>query len=335
MVFDRYQGQSRWDPQTMSLRLFDVFDIRVRLHVFAIILMVVELLNGLKLGSPGISGMLIALLFFSVLFHEFGHCFGCRRVGGFADDILMHPLGGLAFCQPPHRPWEHLVTVLAGPAVNVVICLLLFPILLMREPTAWNYLNPFSDVHAYAMGNLDLWLVLGFKVNYWLLLFNVLLPIYPFDGGRIVQVAMWYQMDYYRSTLYSCKIGIGAGIILGCFALYFQNLLLFFIFAAGAVDCWRMLRELESRGPGFDNEFGDFSQGYTSLERSQQQVKKASPGIRDRFLAWQRKRRAAAEAKMEAEVDRVLAKISEQGMGSLTARERRFLTDASKRRRRV
>ena len=36
----------------------------------------------------------------SVLLHEFGHVAACRSTGGEADEILMWPLGGLAFTRP-------------------------------------------------------------------------------------------------------------------------------------------------------------------------------------------------------------------------------------------
>ena len=61
--------------------------------------------------------------FGSVLLHEFGHCFGARYMGGEAREILIWPLGGLAYVDVPHR-WKALfVMVAAGPAVNVLICI--------------------------------------------------------------------------------------------------------------------------------------------------------------------------------------------------------------------
>ncbi|MBX9623917.1 MAG: site-2 protease family protein [Gemmataceae bacterium] len=65
----------------------------------------------------------VFLLFAVVLLHEFGHCFGARWVDGEAKEILIWPLGGLATNDIPHG-WRPLfVTVAAGPAVNVLICL--------------------------------------------------------------------------------------------------------------------------------------------------------------------------------------------------------------------
>src|SRR5258708_14985890 len=45
--------------------------------------------------------ILIVILFFSVLLHEFGHCFAARSVGGDAQDVLLWPLGGLASVELP------------------------------------------------------------------------------------------------------------------------------------------------------------------------------------------------------------------------------------------
>ena len=41
--------------------------------------------------------LLFATLFLTILIHEFGHCFAARYLGGEARDILLSPLGGLAY----------------------------------------------------------------------------------------------------------------------------------------------------------------------------------------------------------------------------------------------
>ena len=42
---------------------------------------------------------------------------------GEADEILMWPLGGLAFVLVPHTPRANFITAVGGPMVNVLICL--------------------------------------------------------------------------------------------------------------------------------------------------------------------------------------------------------------------
>src|SRR5262249_49751880 len=60
-------------------------------------------------------------LFIIVLIHEFGHALACKSVGGRADRIVLWPLGGVAFVQPPERPGAHLWSIAAGPLVNVAL----------------------------------------------------------------------------------------------------------------------------------------------------------------------------------------------------------------------
>jgi hypothetical protein len=44
------------------------------------------------------------ILFALVLLHEFGHALACRQVGGTANQIVLWPLGGVAYVEPPPRP---------------------------------------------------------------------------------------------------------------------------------------------------------------------------------------------------------------------------------------
>src|SRR5512135_3381819 len=60
-------------------------------------------------------------LFMIVLMHEFGHALACRQVGGQANQIILWPLGGVAYVSPPQRPGAVLWSIAAGPLVNVVL----------------------------------------------------------------------------------------------------------------------------------------------------------------------------------------------------------------------
>ena len=60
-------------------------------------------------------------LFAIVLLHEFGHALACRQVGGKANQIVLWPLGGVAYVAPPPRPGATLWSIAAGPLVNVAL----------------------------------------------------------------------------------------------------------------------------------------------------------------------------------------------------------------------
>src|SRR5207249_2373929 len=116
------------DPFTWSLPLGSVFGIRLRLHVLfpAVALAIVLRATFTKDAPVGVWApvtLLMALLFVSVLLHEFGHCFGARLVDGDAHEILIWPLGGLASIDVPHTPRANFLAAAAGPLVNLLLCL--------------------------------------------------------------------------------------------------------------------------------------------------------------------------------------------------------------------
>ncbi len=146
------------DPMSWSIPLFRLFGIQVRVHVLFFIAAAGLFFRQTQLpqydnvwwGDKLL--LIVVVLFGSVLLHEFGHCFGARYVGGDAREILIWPLGGLAFTEIPHR-WKPLfTTIAAGPAVNVLICLVCAAGILASGfvPT----LDPTMDPHRFEVSKL-------------------------------------------------------------------------------------------------------------------------------------------------------------------------------------
>ena len=115
------------DLLSWSIPLFRAFGIQVRLHILYIVITLGMLLRYSTRGEGRdvweYALIWIVILFVIVLLHEFGHCFAARREGGDAEEILMWPLGGLAFCSVPHSAKANFITAAGGPLVNVLICL--------------------------------------------------------------------------------------------------------------------------------------------------------------------------------------------------------------------
>ena len=306
--------------------LFTAFGIRVQAHASLILTIVLVLVFGLGQGSTWQDRVgSMSILFCIVLLHEFGHCFAARRVGGEADEIIMHPLGGLAMARSPHRPLPTFITVAGGPAVNVVICLLCGVILFLL--IGWVPWNParFKPVVTFS-GWLDVAWYTGwvYQVSYWLLMFN-LLPIYPLDGGQMLQAILWPKFGYYKSMNFSCITGMAGAVVGGMIALATGNLGLAILAIFGFTTCLNLRRQLLAAGP---YAFQDDHSFASSLTYSEPKVKKPS--------RWaQRRARKAAEAERneQAAIDAILAKVSAQGMQSLTNREKKILQNATERQR--
>ena len=85
-----------------SIRLFRVAGIDVFLHWSWFLVAIYEVQVWRSVFSSPIWAVLLYLgLFVLVTMHEFGHALACRQVGGRAEQIVLWPLGGIAFVSPP------------------------------------------------------------------------------------------------------------------------------------------------------------------------------------------------------------------------------------------
>ena len=163
--------------------LFRVAGIRVYLHFTWFIVAALDVTRFAdRYHNPIWAVFEYLALFGIVLLHEFGHALACRQTGGQADTIVLWPLGGIAFVKPPPRPGAYIWSIAAGPLVNAV----LFPLLTVLAAVAarldWKMVHP--DLYNFV--------VMILIINGVLLFFN-LIPVYPLDGGQIVQRAALAQ----------------------------------------------------------------------------------------------------------------------------------------------
>src|ERR1051326_3682118 len=105
-----------------TIRLFNFSGIQVYLHFSWFLIAAYEFTQRKGVyASPVWAAAEIIALFAIVLFHEFGHALACRQTGGVANQIVLWPLGGIAFVSPPRRPGAMLWSIAAGPLVNVIL----------------------------------------------------------------------------------------------------------------------------------------------------------------------------------------------------------------------
>ncbi|MCH8808184.1 MAG: hypothetical protein IH986_19140, partial [Planctomycetes bacterium] len=191
-----------------SFRIGSLFGVNIRIHILFVIWIAFQLFSDPNNWRG--TGLFMAMLFGIILVHEFGHCFGARSVGGDARDIMLWPLGGLAFAQAPMRPWPQFVTVACGPLVNVVFCLISAVALFVGggDYVSFHW-HPLHGVGLH--GPFPSWVYyvsVFYHVNYLLLAFN-LLPIYPLDGGQLFQAIIWPFVGLQRATLLAVDAQMG------------------------------------------------------------------------------------------------------------------------------
>lgn len=252
----------------------------------------------------------------SVLLHEFGHAGAARLAGGSCERIVLWMLGGAAMCSAPPRAWPQFAVAAAGPLVSL---LLAGAALLGATALAGHLVTDLGSAY-HAAGVPGALLAFVFVTNLWLLLFN-LLPCYPLDGGRMARAALWPVAGRRRAVRWTLWLAY-ACIVLGLvWAMWSQSLMLLVLVIFLLMS---VVREHQMMRQGYDPEFGD----YEIYERG------------SAFDRWRARRAAAAAERDErhaaaeqAELDRLLAKVSAGGLPSLSESERRMLRRISERER--
>src|SRR5439155_12975228 len=214
-----------------SIHLFRIAGVDVFLHWSWFLVAAFEISGRTRTYSSLSRNILEYLALFSiVLLHEYGHALACRQVGGIANRIVLWPLGGVAYVDPPPRPGATLWSIAAGPLVNVVLFFVLTLTGMLGRSHGWFAAVP--NIHALLRA---IW-----YINLGLLTFN-LLPIYPLDGGQILRSLLWFVLGRARSLMVATIIGfagVGALILIALWlrSIWFGVLSVFIL-----LNCWRGL----------------------------------------------------------------------------------------------
>ena len=210
-----------------------LFGSEIRIHVtFFLLLAWIGVMHYQQGGqAAAIEGVAFILAIFAcVVAHEFGHALAAKRYGIRTPDITLLPIGGLARLERmPEKPGQEIVVAIAGPAVNVVIALVL--IAFMNANFDLQALQRLEDPGLSFMVRLA-------SVNIFLVLFNMI-PAFPMDGGRVLRALLALKYSRIEATNIAARIGQALAFVFGFFGLMGNPMLLFiaiFVYLAATAE---------------------------------------------------------------------------------------------------
>ncbi len=216
------------------LKLGKISGIRIEVHWTFILLLIwvafMEMRQGANLDRVLLNEALILVLFLCVVLHELGHAITAKRFKINTLKITLLPIGGIASLEKmPEKPREELLVALAGPAVNVVIALLLFLVVPIKSYFNFSAIVIEEILYQPTLQNFLFYL---FIANVMLVVFN-LIPAFPMDGGRVLRALLSFKLGRVMATEIASTIGQGLAVfffILGLLFNPFLILIAFFIF---------------------------------------------------------------------------------------------------------
>ena len=227
-----------------SLGLGRISGIKIEIHWTFLILIAWVIFTSLRTNTESQqimwSVLLILAVFVCVILHELGHALAAKKFNIKTTSITLLPIGGLAQMeQIPEKPKEELVIAFAGPAVNLVIVALLYPMTGISSSSELQELNSKIDP-----GNFITVLMI---VNFWLAIFN-LIPAFPMDGGRVFRALLSFKLGHVRATQIAASVGQVLGIFFIFFGFFYNPFLTFigiFIYlGAGSESVYTQTRSM-------------------------------------------------------------------------------------------
>lgn len=210
-----------------ALRIGSVSGIKIEVHwTFTLLLIWVaflEIQKGSELNRILLNEALIFVLFICVVLHELGHALTAKKFGVKTKNILLLPIGGVATLEKmPEKPAQELLIALAGPAVNVLIAVLLLLVVPVRSYFNFDSIVLEEMLYEPTLQNFLFYL---FIANVMLVVFN-LIPAFPMDGGRVLRALLSFKLGRVTATDIAASIGQGLAFLFFVLGLFFNPFLI-------------------------------------------------------------------------------------------------------------
>ncbi|MBL7817696.1 MAG: site-2 protease family protein [Saprospiraceae bacterium] len=207
-----------------SVQIAKIFGIPVKVHwSFALLFLFVIYVGKSREASwtnIALFGLTIVALFVCVLLHEFGHALSARYFGIKTQDVTILPIGGVARLNKlPEKPFQEFIVAIAGPAVNVVIYVVLALWLYFQYSLQFS----FQELLSNDSNEIIIDPTLGFfaaltKANFMLVVFNMI-PAFPMDGGRVLRALLSMSFGRVKATKLATILGQVISIAFFVYAL--------------------------------------------------------------------------------------------------------------------
>ncbi len=191
-------------PYDVNFRLLD-FPIRVHPGFWVVHFGIAGFLANDTNIAETLNPVIVFLISFictsgSILLHELGHVLAGRKFGADGEVVLTF-LGGFAGTGiEAHGRKHRILTILAGPAMNVLLVAVAAAGYEASQPSVEEIISAYrSDPNApltklgFGRSLVEQFTLMLLCINIPLVLFN-LLPIPPLDGGLVLQeIVEWYR----------------------------------------------------------------------------------------------------------------------------------------------
>ena len=133
-----------------------------------------------------------------ILIHEVGHFFTAFLLGIEVDKIYLYPFGGISKFNISFNEllWKEFLILVMGPVMQVVGYISI---------THISYFSSYFDL---------------IRIYHYSILFFNLLPIYPLDGGKLLNLLLSYRFSFKKSFLISIFFSYFTVFLFSVYFLY-------------------------------------------------------------------------------------------------------------------
>jgi len=203
--------------QRSGLHLFTAFGIDVFASLWYLLLMAFFIMP-MGSGMPGTAAVVQGVVFavavtISLLVHEYGHGFVSQSYD-LAPSIMLHAFGGFCSHRPAATDAKDAKILLAGPGAGLAFAGL--------AVGAHYFLTPLVPSRLFGLFVQNLiW------INVVWSLLNLLLPIWPLDGGKLFHLLLRRYTTETRARETTLKISLGTIVIAAAAGLALLHSVLF------------------------------------------------------------------------------------------------------------